>query len=827
MPKLENISIRNKLILLMLFPLIALFYFSSSAIHDRYKAKHQYHEIHTLVEIGILVGNYVHESQKERGMTAGYLGTSGQKFAQELPKQSLVLDREANIFLERVKQINLLQHEDESFTKQLKNVAQRLSQVNEIRQRVLSQNISAKEAIGFFTQLNASSLQLIAYMIHLSSDGQLVRDQSGYLNFLQSKERAGVERAVLTSTFATDKFAPGMDILFSGLVSAQKTYFSVFNSLASDHQIEALQKLLNTPIVKEVDAMRQVALNKIYQGNFGINSSVWFNTITQKIDLLKKMEDSLANELLIESAQRKEAAALELYLYTSGLMLVLLISFILGTKITQNILSQLSKLKRTIENVAQTGEFKHRSNIQGQDEIGQMAQSFDALLQSLNSAIQESNSVITAIKEGDFNQRVQITLKGELHTLKSGINHTAENIDKTMHQLETAINALKAGVFNTQVNTEASGRYRDILNSTKESMQTLNNTVTDVNNVMSAMEQGQFDQRIQAEANGDLDTMKQHVNNAMSTLETAIKDISSVMIAQSSGDLTQTITSQYQGELGVVSEAINHSAIKMNTTLSDISNVAQNVSESVEEIASGSEDLNKRTQQAAATLEETSANMEEITETVKQNTEVAQYANQVATEARDKAVQGSEVAHKAIHSMSDITESSQKILDIIGLIDSIAFQTNLLALNAAVEAARAGEHGRGFAVVASEVRNLAQKSAEASKDIKALIEETVSNVQAGSEFVEQTGGALETINTSIQNVSGMINEISSSSSEQQKGIEHVNNAISNIDTMTQQNSALVEETTAASEALTQQSQALKELIKFFKTETSQEIKRIN
>ncbi len=827
MPQLKDVSIRNKLILLVTFPLLALLYFSGTSIFDRYKAKHEYHNIHTLTEIGILIGNYVHESQKERGMTAGYIATAGQKFSQRLPQQSLILDQEVKIFLDRIKQTNLTQHKSESLTKQLNDVIQRLSQVNTIRQQVLSNTISAKKATNFFTQLNAASLELIAYMVHFTSDGQLVRDQTAYLNFLQSKERAGIERAVLTSAFATNKFSDGMDIIYLGLISAQETYFSVFNTLATDEQIKSLQKLLKSSVVKEVDAMRQIALTKIYEGHFGVDATVWFNAITQKIDLLKQMELSLANALLDESNARQNAASLELNIYATSLILVLLVAFIIGLRIIRVLLRQTSKLKSAIEKVATTGEFKHLSNIQSQDEIGQMAQSFDALLQSLNTTIHESNTVITAIKDGDFNQRVQVNLKGDLQTLKSGINHTAENIDKTMKQLETAINSLKSGVFDTKVDHNASGRYSDILNNTQETIHILNSTVADVNNVMSAMEQGQFDQRIQAQASGDLEVMKQRVNNAMDALESAIKSISNVMVAQSSGDLTNNITAQYQGKLGVVSNAINHSAEKMNTTITEISNIAQNVSESVEEVASGSEDLNKRTQQAAATLEETSASMEEITETVKQNSEVSLHASQVATDARDEAVKGAEIANKAIHSMSDITDSSQKILDIIGLIDSIAFQTNLLALNAAVEAARAGEHGRGFAVVAGEVRNLAQKSADASKEIKQLIEETVSNVQSGSEFVEQTGSALETINTSIQNVSSMINEISQSSSEQQKGIEHVNNAISNIDTMTQQNSALVEETTAAAEALEQQANTLKELITFFKTRTSNEVKRLN
>ncbi len=825
MPQLKDVSIRNKLVLLMFFPILALFYFSFLAILDRYQAENEYHKIHSLAEVGVLIGNYVHELQSERGMTAGFITSSGQIFTQELPKQHTAVDRNLTAFLTKIEQLNLIEHTDASLTNQLKSVNQKLKQLPSIRQQVLNQSISSKEAVTFYTQLNHASLELIAHTIHLITDGQLVRSETAYLNFLQAKERAGLERAVLTATFTSNKFAPGMDIAFSGLLSAQKTYFSVFNTLASEAQIKRLNSLLTSPVMEKVNAMRQIALDKVYEGQFGVDPTVWFNTITQKIELLKKIENDLSSDLLSTSQQLAKSATIELYSYATALALVLFLGFILGFRVMQNLKSQVLKLRTSIEKVTDTGQFIHLSNMTGKDEIATMAKSFDSLLQSLQLAIQESNTVVSAIADGDFDQRIQVSLKGDLQTLKSGINHSAANIDQTMHQLESAISDLKAGKFNIHISHNARGRYHDVLNNIQEAMTTLNSTITDVNNVMSSMEQGQFEQRIQASANGDLDTMKQSVNHAMSVLETAVKDISHVMVAQSSGDLTQTISGHYQGELLVVTKAINNSAAKINNTIAKMVGIAQNVSESAEEVSSGSEDLNKRTQQAAATLEETSASMEEITQTVKQNTEVSQHANQVAKEARDEAVQGANIAEKAIHSMSDITDSSQKILDIIGLIDSIAFQTNLLALNAAVEAARAGEHGRGFAVVASEVRNLAQKSSEASKDIKALIEETVSNVQAGSEFVEQTGGALETINTSIENVSSMINEISNSSTEQQQGVEHVNHAISNIDTMTQQNSALVEETTAASEALMQQANTLKELIKFFKT--NQNIKTLN
>jgi methyl-accepting chemotaxis protein len=215
--------------------------------------------------------------------------------------------------------------------------------------------------------------------------------------------------------------------------------------------------------------------------------------------------------------------------------------------------------------------------------------------------------------------------------------------------------------------------------------------------------------------------------------------------------------------------------------------------------------------------------MEEMTSTVKQNAENANYANQLASGAREQAERGGEVAARAVEAMGEINASSRKIADIVGLIDEIAFQTNLLSLNAAVEAARAGEQGRGFAVVASEVRNLSQRSAAAAKEIKALINESVERVQAGSELVDQSGAALTDIVDSVKKVTDIVAEIAAASQEQSAGIDQVNRAVTQMDEMTQQNAALVEEAAAAARAMQDQAGELQRQVKFFRLQSGREM----
>src|SRR5512147_2697308 len=234
------------------------------------------------------------------------------------------------------------------------------------------------------------------------------------------------------------------------------------------------------------------------------------------------------------------------------------------------------------------------------------------------------------------------------------------------------------------------------------------------------------------------------------------------------------------------------------------------------QIAAGNLDLSSRTEEQASSLEETASSMEELTSTVRQNAENAKQANQLAISASDVAGKGGAVVSQVVTTMDAINEASRKIVDIISVIDGIAFQTNILALNAAVEAARAGEQGRGFAVVAGEVRNLAQRSAAAAKEIKTLIGDSVEKVEGGSKLVAQAGQTMEEIVTSIRRVTDIMSEITAASVEQSQGIEQVNTAITQMDEVTQQNAALVEEAAAAAEALEEQAQNLSAAVNVFK-----------
>ena len=295
--------------------------------------------------------------------------------------------------------------------------------------------------------------------------------------------------------------------------------------------------------------------------------------------------------------------------------------------------------------------------------------------------------------------------------------------------------------------------------------------------------------------------------------------------AMSAGDLSRNVDTNRHDEMGTLLKGLDAMQRQLAVTVTAVREGSGSIAVASAEIADGNLDLSRRTEQQAASLEETASSLEELTATVRQNADNARQANQMVGSASTVAQQGGELVAQVVNTMGTITDSSRKIVDIIAVIDGIAFQTNILALNAAVEAARAGEQGRGFAVVASEVRNLAQRSAAAAKEIKTLIDSSVANVNAGSALVDQAGSTMTQIVTSVAQVADIMTEIMSASTEQSAGIDLIHNAVVQMDQVTQQNAALVEEAAAAAGALQEQAATLEETVSVFRLERAAAVTR--
>ena len=339
-----------------------------------------------------------------------------------------------------------------------------------------------------------------------------------------------------------------------------------------------------------------------------------------------------------------------------------------------------------------------------------------------------------------------------------------------------------------------------------------------VHNVVNQAQKGHLGKRIDlSNVEGVAQELSQSINDLLDAIQEAMNEVVRVTHGMAEGDLTRFIDKPYEGELGELKSSVNSSISRLDGIVSVAIEAAKVVDTASGEVSAGSHDLSERVQQQAAAIQQTSATMDQMNATIKNNTDNANQASSVATDVQSKAKEGSDVMTQTIDAMGAIQDSSHKISEIVTLIDSIAFQTNLLALNAAVEAARAGEHGRGFAVVAGEVRSLAQKSSDAAKNITALINESVERIDHGTKLAGRSGEYLNTIVTSVDEITDMIKDIAKASNEQATGINQVHDAITDIDQVTQQNATLVDETTAASKSMSEQAKILSDDMAYFQT----------
>ncbi len=440
--------------------------------------------------------------------------------------------------------------------------------------------------------------------------------------------------------------------------------------------------------------------------------------------------------------------------------------------------------------------------------LQQLAWALNDLMDQVETAQVDMHYSMAYVIYGDFTRKSYPEgLHGGFATALKQLNAVAKTLSTTTTAITELMNAIAEGDFNKKVNVNVDGEYRLAVEHAMQAMQTMQTMLGDVGKVMGGVAQGDISQRVQAEGRGDLAQLKDDINISLDALG-SLNDIVLIASALSEGDLTKTIDKDYPGTFGSVIAGMNGTVENLKNLVGEIKDSTTNINAAAKEIAAGNNDLSHRTEEQAASLQQTAASMGELTTTVQLNAKRAQQANQLAVGATDIAGKGVAVVNHVVTTMEGINESSRKIVDIITVIDSIAFQTNILALNAAVEAARAGEQGRGFAVVAGEVRNLAQRAAAAAGEIKNLIGDSVEKVEDGTKLVAQAGKTMEEIVSAIRGVTAIMSEIRTASVEQTSGIEQVNQAIGQMDEVTQQNAALVEQAAAVAESLEDQAQNL-------------------
>ncbi|MEA9843584.1 methyl-accepting chemotaxis protein [Xanthomonas campestris] len=548
-----------------------------------------------------------------------------------------------------------------------------------------------------------------------------------------------------------------------------------------------------------------------------------------------------------------------------GLGSALVLSIALFALLRRQVVRPLDAAARVADAIA-SGKLDNQIAVRRQDEVGRLLSAMQRMQSDLRQRIERDTQI------ANENLRIRTALEhSEMEVLLADEHHTAVFITEALHTSlkhgEAAFHAKgQTGfsadavvgqpleyVFGSDADSKARTQRLQQLTATVSERYTFGPVTLDltmtplyagdgrrsgsmllwrnvsaevsVQNEVAALVQsallGDFTQRLALQdKHGFYLEFGRQLNDLVDTTAQGLERISRLLSALAEGDLTVRMDGDFQGVFARMRDDANATVAQLTGIVSGIQTSATQINAAASEIAAGNNDLSQRTEQQAANLEETAASMEELTSTVKQNAESARQANQLAIGAASVASHGGEVVAQVVTTMSGIEVSSKKIAEIISVIDGIAFQTNILALNAAVEAARAGEQGRGFAVVASEVRTLAQRSAGAAKEIKHLIDDSVSKVAQGSSLVHQAGTTMAEIVASVQRVTDIMGEISAASQEQSAGIEQVNLTVTQMDEATQQNAALVEEATAAARAMEEQAGQLSDAVAVFKLGTT-------
>lgn len=391
-----------------------------------------------------------------------------------------------------------------------------------------------------------------------------------------------------------------------------------------------------------------------------------------------------------------------------------------------------------------------------------------------------------------------------------------------LRKLTDASDKLANGDLSAEVKLDTNDELLPVAESFNVMRNTISYIINETQSVVNSIIQGDLTKRIPVDdKKGYAKELATTINKVNENSQKIIDEIERVLNELSKGNLSVKMSDEYKGTFSDLKNYINTTILSLNNLIRDIKKSTETIHYGAREIALGNSDLSKRTDQQATFIEETSASIDDLTSAVKQNAENAKQANMIVRSASDVAIKGGAVVNHVVNTMTTIHESSKKVSDIIGVIDSIASQTNILALNAAVEAARAGEQGRGFAVVATEIRNLAQRSSSAAKEIKALISTSVENVSDGKKLVDQAGQTMESILNEVKKITEIVGEIATASLEQSNGIEQVNKAITQMDQVVQQNMTLVELAATAAESMEAQTRHMDEVVKTFKLTESE------
>jgi methyl-accepting chemotaxis protein len=653
MNSFKNLSLKFKILLIVILPLLGYFFISGTTLVSSYKQFKSYNAVYELSLLSEHISGLVHELQKERGASAGFLSSKGKKFGDKLSSQKRETDAKKTVLSEYLKKFDLKKF-NPTLENKINKAMTQITRLEDERRAISSQQRIAKEAVAYYSNTNAALLDIIGYMTHLSDDAQLAAQIGAYYNFLQSKERAGQERAVLSAVFGKGRFTPDMYSLFIQLVTEQNTYLSVFNALATEKESQFFTSTVSGAAVDQVEQMRRIAreVNLDADKSFGVDSVSWFDTITKKINLLKKVENYLSEKIQNQAKSLSSSQKKKITIYLSLFAIVTILCLFLLFFITSLILQGIKRATNVALELAEgEGDLTKRMNLGTKDEIGMLGQAIDRMLDNLSAMVKQIQSITKSLDSSN----------GELTTVSGAMNEATENVAGRASMVAAAAEEMSANMDTVTVAVEdASHNVASVASSTEEIASISEEIAKNTEKARDITTKAVSQAANSSERVNELGRAADEIGKVTETI-TEISEQTNLLA------LNATIEAARAGEAG------KGFAVVAN----EIKELAKQTADATLEIKTRIEGIQKSTQGTVSEIEEISKVINEINEIVSgistsvetqtsTTTAIAGNINQASQgimEVTENVSQASTVSREVAQDIAEVDQSSSQVLD--------------------------------------------------------------------------------------------------------------------------------------------------------------------
>jgi len=825
MKLLFNLSFKQKLLILLSFPLIGFIFFSSLQSYNYYNAYSGMKKIETLTILSTKISKFVHETQKERGLTAGYLGSDGKKYKEKLQLQRKTTDIQYNSIKNYISSIDF-SGDSKELLENLNKPLNMLKNLNSIRNNIDTLAISVKDAIKYYSTINNIMLNEIIFISTHSNVSKITQEIISYSNFLLSKEKAGIERAVGTSSLGNDGFKPEMRIKFINLIESQNTFMNLFLLNANKQAKAYYNKAIKDNSISEVNKIRKTIINSTYKHALVANMKelVGYGGMIHNFkNYVIRGKSKYANKFnlqynqllfLVKEYKKKENISKDeikllndvvnvFTTYKNGLPYVI--------KATQNSMTvkELDKIVKVSDGPAVKAlNILNKSlfSVSSEYWFDQISKKIN-ILKNIDNEL--SNRLLTDVKEiktNAFNTLVIMLIISVIgvivtlfissmiiYNLQSSIKLFKEGLDEFLYYVVREKDEVE--LIKVQGKDEFAQMATDVnikISQVSKIIEEDKHTVEEIDDVMGKITNGFYGYHIhQTGASSEVKRLRDTINTMAKDAKRKFDVINNLLDTYGLGDFTYKISKEdSKGMYGDFGSVLNSTILlgqNISELLAQLSNAGDSLEKNTNILSSSSTHLANSSNEQAASLEQTAAAVEQITQNIRHTTSTVSAMSNIADSVTSSAAEGEILATQTTKSMDEINTKVKAINEAISIIDQIAFQTNILSLNAAVEAATAGEAGKGFAVVAQEVRNLASRSADAANEIKILVDSANHTATKGKEISDKMIYGYSELNEKIIQNKDMIDQVLLASKEQETSIEQINTTVTALDEVTQKN----------------------------------------